>query len=108
MDTIVQMPKGDAEDLGKSPVPPKHIKTAEQKKEDAAAALESKILKALSSLPRGLPASLWTDDIEEQVKKIVETEHKSTPDGEDIIKIDKRWCYGDFRNRGLFMQEYKK
>jgi hypothetical protein len=69
---------------------------------------EGKILKSLSSLPRGLPSSLWGLDMEDLASKVVSGERKDTPDGDMLVRIGTRWYYGDETDLGLFMQEYKK
>jgi len=66
------------------------------------------MLKALSSLPRGLPSPLWGIDMEDLAARIVSAEHRSSPEGDRLVRINNRWFYGDETNLGMFMQEYKK
>jgi hypothetical protein len=68
---------------------------------------ESKVLKALSSLPRGLPSSLWSIEMEDLAAKVVKGERTINPDGDLLVKINNRWYYGDETDPGLFMQQYK-
>jgi hypothetical protein len=75
---------------------------------DPIAAREGRALKALSSLPRGLPSSLWGQDLDDLASNVVSGERKDSPEGDLIVKIGSRWYYGDETNPGLFMQEYKQ
>jgi hypothetical protein len=75
---------------------------------DETAMREGKILKSLSSLPRGLPSALWGLDMEDLASNVVSGERKDTPDGDLLVKIGNRWYYGDETSLGSFMQEYKK
>jgi hypothetical protein len=75
---------------------------------DHAAQREILILKALSSLPRGLPSSLWGIDIQDLASKVLSGERKDSPDGDPLVKIGNRWYYGDETDLALFMQECKK
>jgi hypothetical protein len=75
---------------------------------DETAMRESRVLKALSSLPRGLPSALWGIDIDELASRVVSGERKDSPDGKLLVRIGSRWYYGDETDPGLFMQEYKK
>ena len=72
------------------------------------AARECKVMRALSSLPRGLPPSLWGIELEDLASRIVAAEHKDGPEGALLVRINNRWFYGDETNYGMFMQEYKK
>jgi hypothetical protein len=69
---------------------------------------EANVLKALSSLPRGLPSSLWGMDLEDLASRVVSGERKDGLNGEPLVKIGNRWYHGDETDLGLFMQEYKK
>jgi hypothetical protein len=93
-----------ADELEDAPLP---AKTPEQKRADDAAAREGRILNALSSLPRGLPSSLWGMDLDELAAAVASAERSSSPDGEPIVRINARWYFGDERNPGTFMQAYK-
>jgi hypothetical protein len=68
---------------------------------------EGLILRALTSLPRGLPSTLWGIELEELASRIVKAERRDTPEGDLLVKIDNRWFYGDETNLGMFMQEYR-
>ena len=87
---------------------PRIEKTTEQKKADEEAMRENRIMKALSSLPRGLPSTLWGTDIEELAAKVAQAESRESPTGDKLVKIDNRWYYGDEVNLGLFMQKYEE
>ena len=87
---------------------PAREKTAEELQGDMWAARESRILTALSSLPRGLPSSLWGMELEELAARITRAERKENPQGDLIVKVNNRWYFGDETNLGLFMQEYKR
>jgi hypothetical protein len=86
------------------PAPPPRPRTAEQEQ----SMREAKVLKALSSLPRGLPSSLWGLEMEDLSSKVVRGERKITDNGDVIVKINNRWYYGDETDLGLFMQHYKE
>jgi len=81
---------------------------ATKKAENVIAARESTVLKALSSLPRGLPSPLWGIEMDDLASRIVGAERKDSPDGDMLVRINNRWFYGDETNLGMFMQEYKK
>ncbi len=80
---------------------------AERKAQDSISERESKVLQALSSLPRGLPSSLWGIELEDLAAKVVAAERRDSPEGDTLVKIVNRWYYGDETNLGLFMQHYK-
>jgi len=86
---------------------PRPEKTARERQADDLAAREGQILRALSSLPRGLPSSLWGMDIEVLAATVALAERSASPEGETIVRINTRWYYGDEKNLGLFMQQYK-
>jgi hypothetical protein len=81
---------------------------ARKKAENVLAARESTVLKALSSLPRGLPSTLWGIEMDDLASRIVNAERKDSPDGDQLVRINNRWFYGDETNLGMFMQECKK
>jgi len=83
-------------------------KTDAEKQAAEMATREIRILTALSSLPRGLPPSLWGIEMEDLAARVVKAEREDTPDGDMLIKINNKWYYGDESNLGMFMQEYKK
>jgi hypothetical protein len=75
---------------------------------DEGAEREKRILKGLSSLPRGLPSSLAGMDLSELVEKVARAEQRTGPDGETLVKVAKRWYYGDEKDPSTFLQECKK
>jgi|GEM_PF-1380892 len=85
------------------PEPPRRARTAEEER----AMRESKVLQALSSLPRGLPSSLWGIEMDDLASRVVMSERRVTDDGDILVKIGNRWYFGDETNLGLFMQQYK-
>jgi hypothetical protein len=101
------MSKISADELEEPEEPPAPKKMAARRLEDETAAREGRILKALTSLPRGLPSSLWGMDMDELVAEVASAEKKTSPEGETLVRINARWYFGDDRNAGLFMQEYK-
>lgn len=96
-----------AADQAAVPAPPRK-KVPQEILADETAFLEGRILKALSSIPHGLPSSLDGLDVDELVEKVVSAEQRETPAGELLVKIDNIWYYGDERNPGTFMQRYKE
>jgi len=102
------MSKISVDELEEPEAPPAPGKSAAQKLEDETAAKEGRILKALTSLPRGLPSSLWGMDMDELAANVASAEEKTSEQGDRLVKIGSRWYFGDERNLGLFMQEYKK
>jgi hypothetical protein len=68
----------------------------------------SLVLKTLSSLPRGLPSTLWGKDMDELAEEIVNAEYGEAEDGSTIVKIGKKWYYGDPKDVGTYLQIYKK
>jgi hypothetical protein len=102
--TVVGKVRGD--EL-KEVLAPGPEKTPEPWRAVEEAAREWRILRALSSLPRGLPSSLWGMKMEELAAAVAAAETKVSPEGGTIVRINTRWYYGDEKNLGLFMQEYK-
>jgi hypothetical protein len=47
-------------------------------------------------------------DMDALAAVVAAAERKTNPDGETIIRINTRWYFGDEKNLGSFMQEYKK
>jgi hypothetical protein len=90
------------------PATPLIEKTPQMKLADEMAVREGRVLKALSSLPRGLPSSLWGLDMDVLASRVASGERRESPDGEMLVKINNRWYFGDEDNPGLFMQEYRK
>jgi hypothetical protein len=89
------------------PIPQREKNEAEIKADEEAARTAA-ILKALSSLPRGLPSSLWGIEMEDLANKVTQAQRRWSPEGDIIINIDNHWYYGDERNLGLFMQKFGK
>jgi hypothetical protein len=98
----------DLEEPAEEPIPAPRPKTPDDRKADEMAARERTVLKALSSLPRGLASSLWGIDMDDLAARVVRAERKDSPDGDLLIKINNRWYFGDETSLGTFMQEYKK
>ncbi|MEW5760902.1 MAG: hypothetical protein AB1779_09070, partial [Candidatus Thermoplasmatota archaeon] len=68
---------------------------------------EVKALSLITSIPRGLPSSLWGINVETLAKLVANAEYRKTSDGEIILKIKDRWYYGDCTDLGIFLQEYR-
>jgi len=98
----------DLEEPAGEPIPAPRPKTPDDRKADEMAARERTVLKALSSLPRGLASSLWGIDMDDLAARVVRAEREDSPDGDLLIKINNRWYFGDETSLGTFMQEYKK
>jgi hypothetical protein len=67
---------------------------------------EGDILKVLSSLPRGLPSTLWGMDMEELAGEVSRAEQSRSPDGDLLIKVRNKWYYGDPKDIGNYLQKY--
>jgi hypothetical protein len=68
---------------------------------------EVKLLQVLSSLPRGLPSTLWGKDMEELALEIVNGKYAETSQGDVIVQIRRKWYYGDPADIGTFLQAFK-
>ncbi|MEW5760055.1 MAG: GTP-binding protein [Candidatus Thermoplasmatota archaeon] len=66
------------------------------------------VLKSISSLPRGLPATLSNIPIDELIEKIVYGEYALTDDNEVVVKIGDRLYYGDPEDLITYLQPYRK
>jgi hypothetical protein len=65
------------------------------------------IMKVLTGLPRGLPSDLWGKDLEELAEEISNAEYGEGEDGDVVVKIGKRWYYGDISDISNYLQRYK-
>jgi hypothetical protein len=68
---------------------------------------KEQILHKLSSLPRGLPSTLWGREMDDLSKDLVEAEYSHTPDGDVIVKLGKKWYFGDPKDLGTYLQQFK-
>ncbi len=68
---------------------------------------EVKLLQVLSSLPRGLPSTLWGKDMEELALEIVNGKYAETSQGDVIVQLRRKWYYGDPADIGTFLQSFK-
>jgi hypothetical protein len=102
-----EMPSSTGLQTAPPPEPARDEKAVPHQR-DEMAMREGKILKTFSSLPRGLPSSLWGIELDDLASKVVGGERRDSPDGDMLVKIGHRWYYGDEANVGTFMQEYKK
>jgi hypothetical protein len=69
---------------------------------------EGEILKMLSSLPRGLPSTLWGMEMEELAGEVSRAERSISSEGDLLIKLRGKWYFGDPKDIGNFLQLYKK
>jgi hypothetical protein len=65
------------------------------------------MLDKLTSLPRGLPSGLWGKDMDELAENIMNGEFSASPDGDPVVKLGRKWYYGDPKDLGNFLQPYK-
>jgi hypothetical protein len=68
---------------------------------------QGRVLQAISTLPNGLPSSLWNIPQSDLAMRIVDAERMDGPSGELLLRIDNRWYYGDETNPSTFMKEYR-
>jgi hypothetical protein len=68
---------------------------------------EGDILKVLSSLPRGLPSTLWGMEIEELASEVSRGEYRKTADDELLVKVRNKWYFGDPKDIGTYLQLYR-
>jgi len=69
---------------------------------------KEQILQTLSSLPRGLPSTLWGREMDDLSKDIVDAEYSHTPEGDVIVKLGKKWYFGDPKDLGTYLQPFKE
>jgi hypothetical protein len=62
----------------------------------------------LSSLPRGLPSTLWGMEMEELAGEVSRAERSISSEGDLLIKLRGKWYFGDPKDIGNFLQLYKK
>jgi len=65
------------------------------------------VLKALSSLPRGLPSTLWGIDMDDLAEQVSRSEYRISTEGDAIVRLGARWYYGDPKDIGRFLQLYR-
>ena len=68
---------------------------------------QTQILRALTSLPRGLPSTLWGYDMDELAAEVASGQHRTTADGDLLVKVGTHWYHGDPADVGMFMQLYR-
>jgi len=68
---------------------------------------EGDILKALSSLPRGLPSTLWGMELEELASAVSSGEYRQTAGGDVLVRVGNRWYFGNHKDIGTYLQQYK-
>jgi predicted GH43/DUF377 family glycosyl hydrolase len=68
---------------------------------------QEQILHSLTSLPRGLPSTLWGMDMDELASELMIAEYSHNPDGDVIVKLGKKWYFGDPKELGNYLQHDK-
>jgi hypothetical protein len=68
---------------------------------------ETDALGTLSSLPRGLPASLSGKSMDELAEALSKAEFAETAEGDIIVRIRKKWYHGDAKEVDTYLQPYK-
>jgi hypothetical protein len=68
---------------------------------------EVELLQVLSSLPRGLPSTLWGKSMEDLALEVVNGKYAETTQGDVIVQLRRKWYYGDPHDIGTFLQLYK-
>jgi N-acetylneuraminic acid mutarotase len=69
---------------------------------------ETVALKSLSSVARGLPGSLSGYSMDELAELLTKAEFVETEDGDTILRIRKKWYYGNPREADTYLQPYSK
>lgn len=65
-------------------------------------------LKTLSNIPRGLPGSLSGRSMDELAEELVMAQFAETEDGDTIVKLGKKWYFGDPKQADTYLQPFKK
>jgi hypothetical protein len=65
-------------------------------------------LKSLSSLPRGLPGSLSGMSMDELSEVLAASTFYELPSGDIIVKIGRKWFFGNPQEANSYLQPYKK
>ena len=68
---------------------------------------ETVALKTLSNIPRGLPGSLSGRSMDELAEELVLASFAETEDGDTIVKLGKKWYFGDPKQADTYLQPYK-
>ncbi len=76
-----------------------------QTADERASAEVKEIMKTLTQLPNGLPATLSAWDLTELARAAVVGEKRTSEDGRSIVSITGRWYYADRKDLGTFMRE---
>jgi len=68
---------------------------------------ETMALKTLSNIPRGLPGSLSGRSMDELAEELVLAQFAETEDGDTIVKLGKKWYFGDPKQADTYLQPFK-
>jgi PKD repeat protein len=68
---------------------------------------ETAAMRSLSSLPRGLPGTLASYSMDELAAVLITAPFAETADGDLIVKIGKRWYFGDPKQPDTYLQQWK-
>jgi N-acetylneuraminic acid mutarotase len=69
---------------------------------------ETMALKTLSNIPRGLPGSLSGRSMDELAEELVLAQFAESADGDIIVKLGKKWYFGDPKQADTYLQPYKQ
>jgi hypothetical protein len=69
---------------------------------------ETMALKTLSNIPRGLPGSLSGRSMDELAEELVLAQFAESADGDMIVKLGKKWYFGDPKQADTYLQPYKQ
>jgi predicted GH43/DUF377 family glycosyl hydrolase len=68
---------------------------------------EEGLAQLISSLPRGLPSSLWGMENRELARQVLQGERRTGDEGERLVRLGKRWYFADPEDVGTFLQPYQ-
>jgi hypothetical protein len=68
---------------------------------------QTQLLRALTSLPKGLPSTLWGYEVDELAAVLAKGQYRETPEGELLVKVGAHWYHGDPSEVGKYMQRYR-
>lgn len=69
---------------------------------------ELELLKIIETMPKGLAPTLWGKAVEELAIEIINGTYWESPEGELLVRLGRRWYYGDPFSISTFLRPYKK
>jgi hypothetical protein len=66
----------------------------------------AKLADAIVKVGHRLPVALWGKEPKELAEELLAAKYGQTPNGDVIVRLGRRWYYGDPRDLGSFLMNY--